>query len=289
METTTNGEARTVCKEGDNCPFFASCKWKDRQYIKKIPFTKVEEYLDSVMCYRDKGYYSFRGHRKRNWELGVEFRFRDMTPIVAKTHFDQFKKRCLSLPKHDHVPEDDQWRWLFLAQHHGLKTKLLDWTSNPLVALYFAVENITSRQTDDEYGVVWALKVNREFFLSPTEAKHPDGDDPWDRPWYMVNPPPIDPRIDRQSEKFSYHPQIHDKVSDEEHNAARNRELILFCIQKRDGEEINKTIRRHLGVMNVHHASMFPGHSGVAEFINSEWEDLATERASTVGGTGESG
>jgi hypothetical protein len=83
-----------------------------------------------------------------------------VTGMNAERMLAAFKRQ--SRPFIDHSPEND-FEWMFIAQHHGLPTRLLDWSTNALAALFFAVSGAKSIVGDGESSCNAFIHEGDEF------------------------------------------------------------------------------------------------------------------------------
>lgn len=93
----------------------------------------------------------YRGQGCSGWSLTPYYLRLDGRQSEA-TFLKRFKQSAAMLI--DTNPKES-FDWLFLMQHYGVPTRLLDWSESPLVALYFAVENMEKHGEED--GALWLL------------------------------------------------------------------------------------------------------------------------------------
>jgi hypothetical protein len=114
--------------------------------------------------------------------------------LEART-LDLFKSRAY--PFLSVVVPQTELDWMVLAQHHGCPTRLLDWTGNPLVGLFFASEN-----HDDVDGVFWSI-TGFEWFTHDTQNEVLNS---FSEKAFVYTPKHITARITAQAAGFTIHP-----------------------------------------------------------------------------------
>jgi hypothetical protein len=114
---------------------------------------------------RFRSNFAFRGESNASFDLKPSLLRLGGTAGKVEHHLlRNFKKYARS----DSVGNDSVWSWLAVAQHHGLPTRLLDWTYSPLVAAHFATVNLDCYDVD---GIIWSVDFVKTNRLLPSKMR----------------------------------------------------------------------------------------------------------------------
>jgi hypothetical protein len=113
----------------------------------------------------DSIYRWFRGQANVGWNVVPSLARPPHRIDAEQALIKRFRQNAYALLPN---PPKTNWEWMFLMQHHGAPTRLVDWTENALCALYFAVAEDRHLGVD---GAVWCLDpvgLNKAAYVQPT-------------------------------------------------------------------------------------------------------------------------
>jgi hypothetical protein len=219
-----------------------------------------KEYQEVILNLPDDNFQLCRGQDCNAPLLPKLARF-DITNIekVELSMVEDFKRK--SLPYLNSIP-NNSWDWLALAQHHGMATRLLDWTENPLVALWFSIPRIHKALNKRNGSVVWIFNVPQEDIIDSTKNL-----DPFKGLRTKVfRPNHISRRISVQSGWFTVHKFVDEKKFIP---LEQNRQYIETLIKINVAPEAFIDCEKRLNNYGINSSTLFPDLDGLSRYL--EW------------------
>ena len=256
--------------------------------IKKIEdFNKLEELVFDIPKNKDNGRYRsaylYRGMSDADFELKTSL-MRNCGKKASSLEghlLDNFKK-YVSIE--DPTINESIWKAMIVGQHHGLPTRLLDWTHSALVALHFATSEGNMDLLGEKDTAIWRIDArelntllprhyqetlnNKSTFvfsvdhLMETVSELSEYDkDMGDKSMVVVEPPSIDQRIANQYSFFTVVPK---EITDINQFLEKNtNNTIKYVIDKK----LNWRIRDILDQLNMNERMIYPGIDGIAKWL----------------------
>lgn len=240
-----------------------------------------QQYNDKMDRYRSS--YLYRGMCDASFKMKTSLsrnckgNQRLLEPIILKN----FTKYAVL---EDASLEKSIWRQLIVGQHHGLPTRLLDWTHSPLIGLHFATDEKVSDRLGTHDCVVWridmrelvgllpvkyreAMEHNRTFIMTvddlsvAVDSLEQYDADMGDSALAIVEPPSVDPRIINQ---YSFFSVIPDGMTDiEGFLDRRTNNTVRYVIRK----ELAWRVRDMLDQLNINERMIYPGLDGLSKWL----------------------
>jgi hypothetical protein len=225
----------------------------------------------------------YRGEGRASNELTTSLqRLGGRFPDLERHLLRNFRKYA----HRDAVSKESVWHWLALAKHHGLPTRLLDWSHSPYVALHFATENPASYGED---GAVWAVDYVQASHHLPSALRQVLADEgsntvtadmldrvatslaeldrlaPDEDFLVFYEPPSLDERITNQFAAFSFMSSAGARMDDflRDHAGLARRVVIPAALKWE--------VRDKLDQANITERVLFPGLEGIARWLTRHY------------------